>query len=214
MFAIHEQQARDLMTTFAGIAQRVVVASSIDVYWSFGRVNKLEGGEVDPSPITENSPLRTKLYPFCGETPRPEDDPEFWLDYYDKILVERVVPNHSVSGTILRLPGRASTQLKISWSIPAASAKNSAIASISIKPRPSDAPLPGNATTSRRRLIPSGLTMQQRTRHFLNELERSLRSGPYRSDTRASGDFRCWPTGRRAGARLSVATEEERANYA
>ena len=44
MFAMHEQHARDLMTTFTGIAKRIVVASSVDVYWSFGRVNKLEVG--------------------------------------------------------------------------------------------------------------------------------------------------------------------------
>jgi nucleoside-diphosphate-sugar epimerase len=105
MFAMHEQHARDLMATFAGVAERVVVASSVDVFWSFGRVNKLAEGEVDPSPITENLRLHTKLYPFRGETPRPEDDPEFWLDDYEKILVERVVVNHpELSGTVLRLP--------------------------------------------------------------------------------------------------------------
>ena len=252
MFAMNEQHARDLMTTFTGIARRMVVASSVDVYWSFGRVNKLEVGEVDPSPITENSPLRTRLYPFRGETLRPQDDPQSSRDHYDKILVERVVLNHpELSGTVLRLPavygphdpnhrmfrylkrmldgreailldereaswrlthgmstpmpshwqwptlgpvagsttsanhpplaspsvldrlrkrptgmdasspcplseylrscaGRASIQLKISWSILAASAKNSAMASTSIKPRPSGAPSPGNATTSRK----------------------------------------------------------------
>jgi NAD(P)-dependent dehydrogenase (short-subunit alcohol dehydrogenase family) len=48
MFAMHEQHARDLMATFTGIAKRIVVASSIEVYWSFGRVNKLEDGEIDP----------------------------------------------------------------------------------------------------------------------------------------------------------------------
>jgi nucleoside-diphosphate-sugar epimerase len=95
---------RDLMTTFTGIAKRIIVASSVEVYWSFGRVNKFEDA-VDPSPITENSPLRTKLYPFRGETPRPKDDPQSWLDHCDKILVERVVLNHpGLSGTVLRLP--------------------------------------------------------------------------------------------------------------
>jgi nucleoside-diphosphate-sugar epimerase len=93
------------MTTFTGIAKRVIIASSVDVYRSFGRVNKLEDGEIDPSPITENSPLRTKLYPFRGDTPRDEDDPHSWMDHYDKILAERVVLNHSgLLGTVLRLP--------------------------------------------------------------------------------------------------------------
>jgi nucleoside-diphosphate-sugar epimerase len=93
------------MTTFTGVAKRMVVASSQDVYRSFGLLNKHEDGEMDPSPITENSPLRTKLYPHRGETPRAEDDAQSWLDDYDKIPAERVVLNHPVlSGTILRLP--------------------------------------------------------------------------------------------------------------
>ncbi|MDQ2717954.1 MAG: NAD-dependent epimerase/dehydratase family protein [Chloroflexota bacterium] len=105
MVVWHEQHARDLMQTFAGVARRVVVVSSQDVYQAFGRVNRHEDGEIDPSPITENSPLRTKLYPYRGETLRAEDDPQRWMDDYDKIPAEHVIMNHpKLSGTILRLP--------------------------------------------------------------------------------------------------------------
>ncbi len=105
MAVMHEQHARDLVETFAGVAGRVVVVSSQDVYRAFGRVNRHEGGEVDPSPITENSPLRERLYPYRGETPRAEDDPQRWMDDYDKIPAEQVIMNHPrLSGTILRLP--------------------------------------------------------------------------------------------------------------
>lgn len=105
MVVWHEQHARDLMATFAAVTRRVVVASSQDVYRAFGRVNRFEDGEVDPSSITEDSPLRDKLYPYRGKTPRAKDDPQSWMDDYDKILAERVVMNHSeLSGTILRLP--------------------------------------------------------------------------------------------------------------
>lgn len=105
MMVMHEQHARDLMQTFANMAQRVVMLSSQDVYQAFGRVNKHEGGEVDLSPITENSPLREKRYPYRGETPRAEDDPQRWRDDYDKIPAERVVMSHpELPGTILRLP--------------------------------------------------------------------------------------------------------------
>ena len=45
----HEQHARALMETFAGSARRVVMLSSQDVYRAFGRVNRQEGGEVDPA---------------------------------------------------------------------------------------------------------------------------------------------------------------------
>lgn len=105
MMVMHEQHARDLMQTFANMARRVVMLSSQDVYQAFGRVNKHEGGEVDLSPITENSPLRKKRYPHRGETPRTEDDPQRWRDDYDKIPAEWVVMSHpELPGTILRLP--------------------------------------------------------------------------------------------------------------
>lgn len=105
MVVWHEQHARDLMETFAGVARRVVVVSSQDVYQAFGRVNGHESGEVDLSPITEDSPLRENLYPYRGATPRAEDDPERWRDEYDKIPAERVVLSHpTLPGTVLRLP--------------------------------------------------------------------------------------------------------------
>lgn len=105
MVVWHEEHARDLMETFAGVARRVVVVSSQDVYRAFGRVNGHESGEVDLSPITEGSPLRENLYPHRGATPRAEDDPERWRDEYDKIPAERVVMSHpALPGTVLRLP--------------------------------------------------------------------------------------------------------------
>jgi nucleoside-diphosphate-sugar epimerase len=105
MVVWHERHARDLMEVFADVAERVVVVSSQDVYRAFGRVNRHEDGEIDPALITEDSPLREKLYPHRGETPRAEDDPQRWMDDYDKIPAERVIMNHpKLRGTILRLP--------------------------------------------------------------------------------------------------------------
>jgi nucleoside-diphosphate-sugar epimerase len=56
-------------------------------------------------PLTEDAPLRERLYPYRGETPRPANDPQRWADDYDKILVERaVLGTPALPGTILRLP--------------------------------------------------------------------------------------------------------------
>lgn len=105
MMLMAEQPARDLMSIFAGVARRVVVISSQDVYRAFGRVNRQENGGADPSVITEDSPLRANLFPHRGETPRQADDPQRWFDDYDKILVEQVVMSHpDLPGTVLRLP--------------------------------------------------------------------------------------------------------------
>src|SRR5258708_2769076 len=98
MVAATERQAQQFMRVFAGFARRSVVVSSQDVYRAFGRVNKTEGGEIDPSPLTEGSPLRENLYPHRNH---PGGDGA----EYDKILVERVVMDQpELPGTILRLP--------------------------------------------------------------------------------------------------------------
>jgi nucleoside-diphosphate-sugar epimerase len=105
MIPFIEQDGRDVMRAFKGVAHRVVTISSQDVYRAFGRVNHKESGPVDLSPITEDSPLRENLYPYRGESPRDADDPQKLQDDYDKILIERVVMSDpNLPGTVLRLP--------------------------------------------------------------------------------------------------------------
>src|SRR5215469_8304690 len=55
MIPFIEQDAQELMSTFSGIARRVVAISSQDVYRAFGRVNNKESGPPEPGPITEDS---------------------------------------------------------------------------------------------------------------------------------------------------------------
>jgi nucleoside-diphosphate-sugar epimerase len=105
MIPMIEQDALDLMHTFKGIAQRVVAISSQDVYCAYGKLIGIESGPVDPTPLAEDAPLRGRLYPYRGESPREQDDPQRWLDDYDKILVERtIMGGPDPPGTILRLP--------------------------------------------------------------------------------------------------------------
>ena len=105
MMATTEKQAQAFLSVFAGIARRAVVISSQDVYRAFGRVNGHEEGEIDLSPITEDAPLREHLYPYRGKAPRNADDPLYWMDDYDKILVERIaMSSPELPATILRLP--------------------------------------------------------------------------------------------------------------
>ncbi len=75
-----EQDAREIMSIFSGIARRVVAISSQDVYRAFGRVNNKESGPVDTLPLTEESQLRENLYPYRGETQRGPGDPQRWQD--------------------------------------------------------------------------------------------------------------------------------------
>jgi len=99
--AYTEQDARTLMSTLNGIAQRVVVISSGDVYRAYDVLLGVESEPLEPVPITETSPLRQNLYPYKDFPQRPLDVPAD----YEKILVERVVRNDpELPGTILRLP--------------------------------------------------------------------------------------------------------------
>lgn len=96
-----EQDAVSLMNTFRGITARVVVLSSQDVYRSYGILWKKENTAPNTTPITEDAPLRSVLYPY-RDTASGEDDFKF---NYDKIPVEQVVMSDAnLPGTVLRLP--------------------------------------------------------------------------------------------------------------
>jgi nucleoside-diphosphate-sugar epimerase len=100
-----ERDARAVVHLFTGLARRTVAISSQDVYRAYGRVRGIEPGEPDPVPLGEEAPLRERLYPYRQETPRSRDDPDAWMDDYEKILVERVyLGEATLPGTILRLP--------------------------------------------------------------------------------------------------------------
>ncbi len=89
--------AQMVMATFAGVARRIVVLSSMDVYRAYGRVKGSEPGPPDPVPLTEDAPLRASLYPDAADVPDARD--------HDNILVERAVRGMpALPGTVLRLP--------------------------------------------------------------------------------------------------------------
>ncbi len=105
MILMTEAAARTTMEVFRGIARRIVVASSEDVYAAYGQMLGFEAGPAAPVPAGEDSALRQRLYPYRGETPRGADDPQRWTDDYDKILVERIVlGDPDLPGTVVRLP--------------------------------------------------------------------------------------------------------------
>ena len=105
MMVLGEKDAQETLDTFREMTQRLVVISSQDVYAAFGRVNRKEPGPLDLNMITEDSPLRSNLYPYRSEPPRSLDDPQSWMDSYDKILAERILLNApNLQTTVLRLP--------------------------------------------------------------------------------------------------------------
>ncbi len=95
MIPMNEAEARELVDVFRGVSRRVVAVSSQDVYRAYDRVTGRDPGPPDPVPLTEESPLREKLYPYERDG----------AQNYEKILVERVVMGDpGLPGTVLRLP--------------------------------------------------------------------------------------------------------------
>jgi nucleoside-diphosphate-sugar epimerase len=100
-FAMSEADAEKAVRAFAGRASRVVVLSSGDVYREYGRFIGVEAGPIDNELLSEDSPLRTTLYPYRHRA-ASDDAMEYW---YEKILVERVVlSSPNLPATVLRLP--------------------------------------------------------------------------------------------------------------
>jgi nucleoside-diphosphate-sugar epimerase len=100
MIPYTQLEAQGVVETFKGIARRVVGISSQDVYRARDILWRREVGMLDPTPLSEDSPLRSQLYPY-QDVPHPIEIPSD----YEKILVEQIYMTASEPiGTILRLP--------------------------------------------------------------------------------------------------------------
>jgi nucleoside-diphosphate-sugar epimerase len=99
-------QAEELMNIFRGVARRVVMLSSIDVYRAVGILHGTESGPLQEVPLTEESELRRTLHPYPPESMQLLHKVFAWVtDDYDKIPAERTVMNdRELPGTVLRLP--------------------------------------------------------------------------------------------------------------
>jgi nucleoside-diphosphate-sugar epimerase len=101
MICYNEPEALTLVNALNSVCERLVIASSMDVYRSYGRLLGLELGPPDHEPINEDSPLRESRYPHRAISKSPQD----FAATYDKILVERTVNDAlKLRPTILRLP--------------------------------------------------------------------------------------------------------------
>jgi len=99
MNLMQQGDATTMMRVFQGVAGRVIVASSVDVYRAWGRLLDTEPGPPDSVPLTEISPLREERYPYRNQSTRD------WRYYYDKIHVEQVsMKMRKPPASVLRLP--------------------------------------------------------------------------------------------------------------
>jgi nucleoside-diphosphate-sugar epimerase len=97
MFPLSQEDADRVLELFRGHARRVIAVSSMDVYRAYGVLSGSEPGPPEPLPLTEESPVRTVLFPYRGQSERLHD--------YEKILVEKAyLGDPDLPGTVLRLP--------------------------------------------------------------------------------------------------------------
>ena len=119
MRAMTEAQARSTADAVRGIARRLVVVSSMDVYRAYGRLHGTEPGPPLEPPFDEDSALREKLYVYREHTPSVITQRPPWMDDYDKILVERVALNDKqLAGSVVRFPmvhGERDGQRRFYW---------------------------------------------------------------------------------------------------
>ncbi|HEU4456708.1 MAG TPA: NAD-dependent epimerase/dehydratase family protein [Longimicrobium sp.] len=109
MIPYTEDDARGVMETFRGSAERVVAVSSGDVYRAFDGLRRASDAPPTAAPLDEDAPLREVPYPHRTAATKPDE-----VAYrYDKIPAERVfLSDPGLPGTVLRLPcvhGRATT---------------------------------------------------------------------------------------------------------
>ncbi len=98
MHAMTEADGSTALEAIRGIARRAVLISSIDVYRAYGRLHGSEPGPPESMPLTEDAPLRERLYPYRG-------DGDGGFDDYDKIPIEQMyLADREVTSTVLRLP--------------------------------------------------------------------------------------------------------------
>jgi nucleoside-diphosphate-sugar epimerase len=96
-----ETDGQRLIQTFAGWIPRLIFLSSCDVYRAHAVLHRATNDPVQITPLTEDSPLRTNIYPYRNYASGPED----WQYDYDKIPVERMlVDEPELRTTIFRLP--------------------------------------------------------------------------------------------------------------
>jgi nucleoside-diphosphate-sugar epimerase len=101
LIAFNQADAQSTMQVFAGLAERLVCASSMDVYQAYGSFRRLEISEPPKRPLSEAAPLRTILFPYRDLSKKKSD----LFFRYEKISVEQTVMNNGgLPATILRLP--------------------------------------------------------------------------------------------------------------
>lgn len=121
LLAMTLASTQPLIGRLAGRVGRYVLASSADVYRTYGALRRRERADGPSVPAGESSPLRRELYPYRTDPRRPAGASDAWMDDYDKIPIERALGEQpDLHGVVLRLPmvyGPGDRQRRFAWAI-------------------------------------------------------------------------------------------------
>jgi nucleoside-diphosphate-sugar epimerase len=98
-----------------------VLASSGDVYRQYGALHRKEPGGSPLASLSEDAPLRASRFPYRADPRRTADDPQAWMDDYDKIPIEAAARSRpALPAVVVRLPmvyGPGDRQRRFDWAI-------------------------------------------------------------------------------------------------
>jgi len=99
------EQAQQLIVVARDLSARVVAISSMDVYRAWGVMLGTEPGELEPMPLSEDSPLRTVPQTYPPELVQKMKSIFTWVTPgYNKAAVEREIMCTDTRNTVIRLP--------------------------------------------------------------------------------------------------------------
>jgi nucleoside-diphosphate-sugar epimerase len=131
LLAMTHESTAPLLAQLDGVAGRYVLASSGDVYRQYGALHRKEAGGAPLQSLDEDAPLRTSRFPYRAAPPRRPDDPQVWMDGYDKIPIEQAaMAQAGLSPVTVRLPmvfGPGDRQRRFAWAIAPMRAKRPSI---------------------------------------------------------------------------------------
>lgn len=121
LIAYTAAESLPLIEALAETVGRYVLASSGDVYRQYDAIHRREAGLPRLERLDEEAPLRALPFPYRAEPRRAPDDPQAWMDDYDKIPIETAVRERlGQAGVVLRLPmiyGPGDRNRRFAWAI-------------------------------------------------------------------------------------------------
>ncbi|WP_131782887.1 NAD-dependent epimerase/dehydratase family protein [Legionella gresilensis] len=100
MLAMTQSDAEQLLDVFTGVAKKLIIISSIDVYLAHEFLWEKQANHCMPMPLKEDALLRQEIFPYKKYT----NDKNELNCFYSKIQVENVIEQAPISSTILRFP--------------------------------------------------------------------------------------------------------------